>query len=223
MQAVVRTVAKLLVGAAVAACHTSGSATPDGSTDGSTLPNGLSVLWTTKTPIPGEVKSDLTVTNMLFRVQNLRVIGDAGPGDTRTSKDTFQLAWSDASKPSTLVFGDAPSGLYSKLVVLADGNLIDYSYEIDGSVRVSDTTYQFKIHDRSPLAVSLDTQCNLDPGKGAGLEVTLDLQQALDSLDWQSIHNDDGVLELDTFDSQMSNFRDKMMDAVFTVTTTSVE
>ena len=154
---------------------------------------------------------------MLFRVANLRVIGDAGPGDTRTSKDTFQVAWSEGTAPGTIEFADAPSGMYSKLALLADGNLVDYSYEVQGTVRINDVTHPFKIHDRSPVAVALDTEVELDPGEGAVLDLKLDLQPALDVLDFTTLHDDDGTLELDTFDSQMSDFRDKMMEAAFTV------
>ena len=220
MQAVVRSV--LLV-AAVAACGTPATGVgPDASNGGSDGPggfvSGLSVPFASKPTVPGTIKSDLTVTSMLFRMTSLRVIGDAGPGDTRTSKDNFQIAWSEGMKPATIVFADAPSGLYSKVALLADGNLIDYSYEIYGNVKVNDVTHPYKIHDRSPLGVAIDANVTLDPGKSAVLGIRVELQPAFDTLDFSSLSNDNGTLELDTFDNQMSDFRSKMMSSGFVAT-----
>jgi len=217
MQAVVRTA--LLVGA-VTACHPSNPGMNDGGgdddVDGSSNTPGLSVRWATKTRLPGEIHTDITVTSMLYRLANLRVIGDAGPGDNRTSQDTFLVSWDSGAQPPALVFMDAPSGLYSKVVLLADANFIDYAYEIYGTVKVSGDTHQFKIHDRTPIGVSLDTSTMLEPGKGASIQIRLDVEQAIAPLDFTKLTNDNGVLELDTFDDQMSDFRNHMLSDVFT-------
>ena len=170
------------------------------------------------TTIPGTISGDLTVTSMLFRMTSLRVIGDAGPGDNRTSQDNFQIAWSEGMKPATIVFADAPSGLYSKVALLADGNLIDYSYEIYGTVKVADVVHPYKIHDRSPLGVAIDANVTLDPGKGATLGIRIELQPAFSGLDFTKLTNDNGTLELDTFDDQMGDFRSKMMSSGFVAT-----
>ena len=185
--------------------------------DGSnTAGPGLSVRWATEPGvIPGEVGGDITVSNLLFRVANLRVIGDAGPGDTRTSVDSIQLGWSAATVPATVSFGDAPTGVYSRVILLADGNLVAYSYEIAGIVKLDNVPTAFKIHDRSSLAISLDTSTTLDPGKSAGITVKARIDQALQSLDFRQLAHVDGALVLDTNDSAMSNFRNKMMTDVF--------
>jgi hypothetical protein len=217
MQAVVRLV--LLVGG-VAACHTSD---PGDGGDGSTDPDGagggvgLTVpFFTLPTTIPGQIKTDVTVSRILFRMASLRVIGDAGPGDTRTSQNTFQLTWSEGMKPASLVFVDAPSGVYSKVALLADGNLIDYSYEIYGTVKLPDGTHQYKIHDRSPLGAAIDADVMLEPGKRATLNIRVELAPAFDGLDFTMLHDDSGTLELDTFDSQMGDFRSRLASHSFT-------
>ena len=216
MQALVRALVLLLVGGAATACHVSDPGTPDAptTTDGSdTGGPGLTLKWETKAPIPGAVDTDLTVTSMLYRMHALSVIGDAGS----LMQNTFQLAWSDANHPPALTFADAPTGLYSKIALLADGNLIDYSYEIYGTVVVSGETHQYKIHDRSPVGITLDTSLMLEPGGGATVNVRLDIEQALHDLDFSMLTNDAGVLELDTFDNQMGDFRTRMMSQVFDV------
>src|SRR4051812_28165127 len=137
MQGVVRMC--LLVGG-IAACHTSDPNSPDGGMitgDGSNEPRvGLALTWSTQpASIPGEVDSNISVASMLFRVANLRVIGDAGPGDTRTSVDQLQLSWGQSGPPEPIRFGDAPSGLYSHVLMLVEGNITDYSYEITGTAK----------------------------------------------------------------------------------------
>lgn len=208
MQGVVPTC--LLVGV-IAACHTSDPTMTDGSVSG----QGLALTWTSTPTIPGDAGSNITVSSMLFRISNLRVIGDAGPGDDRTSVDDMQLAWAQGQTPPPNMFADAPTGLYSHVVLLAEGSISDYSYEIAGTVRVNGDPKQFRIHDLSPLAISLDTNATLDPGKLTTIGIHVRIDQALQSLDYQRLHEDDNVLTLDTFDDQMSNFRKQMVNAVF--------
>jgi hypothetical protein len=218
MHPVVRTC--LLLGV-IAACHGSDPSAPDGSMldgDGSNASNhGLSITWTTSpSSIPGDTDGDNgSIATMTFRVFNLRVIGDAGPGDNRTSVDSIELDWATGAKPSPVSFVDAPSGLYSRVILLADGNLIDYSYELAGTTKLDGNTMPYQIHDRTPLAISLDTSVTLDPNQTASLGITIRIDQALQSLDFHKLSNQSGTLVLDTFDDAMSDFRDKMMNSVF--------
>jgi hypothetical protein len=214
MQGVVRTC--LLLGG-IAACHTSDPSTADASQtmgDGSSSTDqGLQVTWSA--PVPGSITSDVTVSHLLFRVASLRVIGDAGPGDDRTSADTFKVEWQQGTTPAPLEFADAPSGLYSHVAFLADGNLIDYSYLIEGTAKVNGNMMPFAIHDRSPLPVSLDTSTMLEPNQLASLAIDVRLDQALQSLDWGHLNTNNGTITLDTFDDAMNDFRGKMIDSVF--------
>lgn len=182
--------------------------------DGSSTANeGLQVTWSAA--IPGTVTSDITVSYLLMRVAYLRVIGDAGPGDNRTSVDSIQVGWSLDGGPQAIMFADAPTGLYSHVAFLADGNLVDYSYEIRGTAKVDGNVTPFAIHDRSPLPVSLDTNAMLEPNAVTDLAIKVHLDQALPSVDWSHLNNNNGTLTLDTFDSGMNDFRSKMIDSVF--------
>lgn len=217
MQTVVPTC--LLFGV-IAACHGSDPNAPDGSMmmDGSSSSDhGLAVTWATSpSEIPGDTGDDgSTIASLTFRIANLRVIGDAGPGDTRTSIDSLELDWATDAKPNPVAFADAPTGLYSHVILLADGNLINYSYEITGTTKLDGNVMPYQIHDRSPLAISLDTSAMLEPNANASLGITIRIDQALQSLDFHKLSNNNGTLVLDTFDNAMSDFRDKMMDSVF--------
>ncbi len=186
--------------------------------------DGLTITWSARpAAIPGDAGSDITVTSMLFRISNLRVIGDAGPGDTRTSADGLQVAWSQGTTPASIVFGDAPPGLYSHVILLADGNLTDYSYELAGTARVNGNVMPYKIHDRSPIGVSLETSTMLDPGHGTSLGIVVNIDQALQSLDFTELSNNNGTLVLDTFDDPMTDFRKKMVSSVFATDHPSVD
>jgi hypothetical protein len=209
----------LLLGV-IAACHGSDPNAPDGSIDGdgsSSSDHGLSITWATSpNTIPGNTDGggDGSITTMTFRLGNLRVIGDASAGDDRTSVDNIELDWAANMKPNPVSFADAPTGLYSKVILLADG-IITYSYELAGTTKLDGNIMPFQIHDRLPLAISVDTSVMLEPNQTASLGITIRIDQALQSLDFSKLSNQSGTLVLDTFDDAMSDFRNKMMSSVF--------
>jgi hypothetical protein len=208
-------VRRALVITTLAACHASSPAVPDG---GGPTPDaggeGLKLTWATEPIIPGSAGSNVTVSSMVIRVDSLRVIGDAGPGDPRTSKNTFQLSWAQGQMPAAIAFADAPTGLYSKLTLQANAFLVDYSYEVYGTVRIGDVTHDYKIHDRDPITATVALSTMLDPGNSATMSVRVNVADALSVINWSTLDNSDGgVLELDTFDAQMPTFRAKFTDS----------
>ncbi|MFT3696530.1 MAG: hypothetical protein QM831_25545 [Kofleriaceae bacterium] len=219
MQAVVPTC--LLVGV-IAACHgvdpgtgpdAGGTSGSDGSVGGG-IDRGLTIAWKSKpSPIPGDVNGDISLTSMVFRLSNLRVIGDAG-FDDRTSINTVELDWKQGQKPDEISFKDAPIGLYSRVILLAGGT-VEYAYEIAGTVKMNGDPKPFVIHDLTPLGATMETSVMLDVNSEATLDITVDIDQALTSLNYATLNDVNGTLTLDTFDDQMSDFRDKLMNNVF--------
>jgi hypothetical protein len=208
MQAAVRSA--LLAGLACA-CHSADRAAPDatGGPDSATVAAGLHVPWSSSPLIPGN-GGDLTISNALFRVDSLGVIGDAGPGDPRTSRSTFEVHWNASLQPETINFADAPTGLYSKVTVQADGHLIQNSYEINGTVRLNGDLKNFAIHDLDALTANIDISTMLEPGGGAVVPIRVRFDEALGVIDFATLSVDGGVLDLDTFDAQMPAFRNKL-------------
>lgn len=177
---------------------------------------GLALSWSSEpSNIPGEVDGNVTISSMLFRVANLRVVGDAGPGDTRTSVDQIELSWGAGPAPGDVEFNDAPTGLYSHVVMLVEGNIPAYSYEIKGTARVNGNPKPFYIHDLSPVGISMDTNTMLEPGQQTSLGIEVRIDQALQSLNFGALDDQMGTLVLDTFDDQMDDFRSKLADQVF--------
>src|SRR5579863_3533289 len=163
MQAVIRIA---LLAGVLAGCSSSHAVTPDGGGGGNGDADGggsggFYVHWWSDPKLPGNVGNNATVTTATFRLTSLRVIGDADAGDDRTTQDGVTLTWGpDASEyPDVSSFHDAPSGLYSKIAIALNGEIIEDSYDIEGSVVTtagSGATQQFKIHDIAPMNISLD-------------------------------------------------------------------
>lgn len=171
---------------------------------------GLVVPFTTKFPVPGPIGDGIVVSSALFRVAQLRVIGDAGPGDTRTSRDHLELEWKAGASPAALEFSDAPSGLYSKISVQADGETVADSYDISGTVVLNGTSYNFIVHDPEPLEISIGTAVALDPGQRVAIAIGLELDTAFGGLDFSKLASNGGQLELTADDHQMPRFRAKL-------------
>ena len=197
----------------LAACHVGESLTPDGSSgsDSSASQKGLNVTWQANPAIPGSAGSGIDIQTASFQIDSLRVIGDAG--DTLTTKLFFDLTWKDTAKPETINFDNAPSGLYSRVSLVADGHIVQDSYKITGHVNYGSNSDDFEIHDRNPLNVSLNISDMLQPGKSLTVKLELDLAAALQSVDYSMLQKDDGKLDLDTSDPQMPAFRTKLVQS----------
>ena len=196
----------------LAACHTGAS---PGADSGQT-PAGLFVHWSTQPQaIPGDVGSNVTIRQAVFLLDYLRVIGDAGLTDTRTTAIALRIEWGSGTRPDDVPFTMAPTGLYSKVQLVLDGHLIDNSIHIEGTVVVSGNTRAFEIEDRNGLLVSLNIQRMLQPGETATIGLEVDFANALSGIDWTTLPYDDGRLHLDnqTSGSQLDAFEQHLTES----------
>jgi len=198
-----------LIAGLLIACHTSDPGTPD-APNGSGA-SGMHVTWASDpTPIPGNVENWLTLESATFAFDNLRVIGDAGPGDPRTTATTFPIKWDATTSPAPIDFPDAPTGLYSKVSFQIDGHLTTSSVHLKGQVDLGGTWVPYKIEDGDALSLSLDINRTLDPGGSQTIGLLVKFHDALTSIDFSTLPFDDGALQLETGDPQMTPFRDKL-------------
>src|SRR5688500_3658503 len=96
------------------------------------MDSGLVVKWSTSPAIPGDIVSGLVVHNARFSLDTLRVVGDAGPGDPRTTASVIDVRWrcasggdppcSETEAPTDMTFDQAPPGLYSQVALKFDGS-----------------------------------------------------------------------------------------------------
>ena len=198
------------------ACGGTPTGQPDGSSgsgDGPHTGAGITVPWSTNPPaFPGTVDSNISVTSATFRIATFEVIGDAGPtGDT--TQVGVEADWTTTAMPMPIEFRSAPPGVYSKLSAHLDGALIDESLEISGMAQVSGNMTPFKIHDRNDVAISLDVSGTLVAGAELTFPLHVDFQKALDTVQFDKLDVDNGVLDLDTFDDQMPAFEQALVAA----------
>ncbi len=175
---------------------------------------GLVVAWSTLPATwPAMVSDGLTVEVATFAFDRLRVVGDAAPGDPRTTAGAFALRWDDVTRPSDLAFPDAPSGVYSQLSLLVDGHVAGPSIELRGHARVGTTDYEYLITDDMPFSVTLAIDETLRPPAVSTLGLRIDFGHAIEAIDFATIDNDAGTLTLDNADPQMATFRAKLMES----------
>lgn len=178
---------------------------------------GLVVAWSTLPATwPATLTSGVTVESATFAVDRLRVVGDAAPGDPRTTAGSFALRWDGTTTPSDLAFPDAPSGVYSQLSLLIDGHVAGPSIELRGHALVNATSYAYRVTDDTPFSVTLAIDETLRPPIVTRLGLRIDFQHALEMIDFSTVDNTTGRLELDNGDPQLATFRAKLMES-FTI------
>src|SRR5262245_30058678 len=70
-------------------------------------PTGLTVAWSS-TPSGWPSTTDIvTLERARFAVSSLRVLGDAGPGDPRTTSTRLDVRWERDVAPGEIEFNDA--------------------------------------------------------------------------------------------------------------------
>jgi len=207
-----RSIGVLLV---FAACHSGGAAAPDATPMFDAAPPqqlGLVVAWSAKPSLPGALSDTLVVSDARFQISSLELIGDAGPGDERTTHSKYLLTWDSAGGPTHDTFPDAPVGMYSKITVnMSSGTLGAWSYQFHGTWRDAGVTKPFKIEDRVSLRATLDCQQMLAAAGSTTIPISVELDDAISKIDFRHLPQDDnGVLTLTTGTSGMLEFRDRL-------------
>jgi hypothetical protein len=201
----------VFAGLLVAAC---GDDTSMPGTDAATG-SGLVVAWSTQPATwPIDLGDGLTLEQAMFACDRVRVVGDAAPGDPRTTASGFELLWDDVRRPAELSFPDAPGGLYSQLSLLVDGHVAGPSIVLRGHARVGGTDYEYRITDDSPVSATLAIDKTHRPPATTGIVLRIDFETTLRALDFSTVRNSAGVLELDNADPQISTFRAKLVETL---------
>jgi hypothetical protein len=204
-----RVIGVLLV---LAACQSSGPAAPDTPVepgDGSQHSLGMSVTWNASPQLPGTLSDKITVTKATFQLDHFQVVADAGS----VTRSKYLLAWDSGTVPEQDVFPDAPPGVYSKIaLVMSGGSFGDFAYQIRGTWRDNGSTKPFEVSDRFPLGISIDCNETLSGGGAAAIAIKLDLEDAITGINFRSLNEENGVLELD--DGQaLVDFRNRLRGA----------
>lgn len=177
---------------------------------------GLTLQWSSRPEsIPGPASSNIDLERVVLRLRDLRVIGDAGPGDPRTFRERLTVEWTAGLTPRDEDFADAPAGLYSRIVFELGGGDELYAYEIMGTVDLDGSSVPFTIRDREARPLSIDCALTLPPGGETSVTVNVDLTQIVERVDYDLLPTVDGRRVLETGDPQMAAIRAEI-DAAFT-------
>jgi hypothetical protein len=177
------------------------AALPDGGAGG-----GLTLTWTTTTPIPGPVTDDLRVDDALLSMRSIRALGDAATGEFTTASDVT-LSWADGEAPDDIVFDQAPPGRYSSLELRLDGSP---SLRLRGEVRLDGTWWPFEIIDDEATTVERELDVELAPGQGVTIPLAFDLAALAALVDFADVEPDDGVLRVDDEASGLEPVREAL-------------
>jgi hypothetical protein len=177
-----------------------------------TTGSGLVLEWGSEPRTwPADLGDGVVLERATFAFDSLRVVGDAGPGDPRTTKSGFTVRWDQVTQPAAITFAEAPTGLYSQISLVIDGQLSGESFDLRGRVFLDDTDWEFRIEDDSPLPVTLAIDQTLTPPQVATVKLRVNFKHALDAIDFSGLGRDGGRLVLDRDDPQMVAFRAKLM------------
>jgi hypothetical protein len=148
---------------------------------------GLVVQWAAQPMIPGPFDGGVQITSLNLRLKSLQVIGDTGT-TMYTTAPSLMVRWSSAVQPRSVDFPFALPGLYSKVRLEIDGELMVPSYEIVGTVSIMGITENFRITDTVPLSVDVnDYSVQLFPGNAEVVTVHVGMENAIDTVDFASL------------------------------------
>jgi hypothetical protein len=175
----------------------------------------LTIAWITDLgpSFPTEAIANLDVEDVRFRMENLHAEVNISPGDPRTTEDEVQLHWDDSNTPGTVVFGDAPAGVYANVVLKLDEGDQENAFEIEGKVEIGGSDVDFQIDDIDSLSVSMPigpTALDLSPGAEATLLIEIEVRDAIAAVDYDVLPDDGGRRLLQKGDPQMAAFRNAL-------------
>ena len=188
---------------AVAACGPGETITGDD--DGGVIDapeGGMSgLVFRFTAPDVGVHADELTIDRFRGNLRDIRALGDAAPGDARTSQDAlaFDFDGTEGKTASVVEFHEAPPGRYSSFEFVVDAPVDgDDAWRLEGDVLVESQTHAFNIEDDEPAAISLElADVVLGAGETATITIEIDLFGICDAIDWESIERDGNTYDID--------------------------
>jgi hypothetical protein len=204
-----RWLAWIAIGAMHAACS-SNSSTPDAHMPDAAI-GGLVVELVAKNGVPQTTSDGVDINYVQLGAKMIRVIGDAAPGDVRTTRTAIEFEWMDTPAGPTVpiphLFEQAPPGMYSTLDLrVGDSEKSDAALLIRGRVSRGGNVVPFEVQSLAadiPVAVSIAMA--LPPRALATLSIELDVASLIEDVDWNAIPlTGEGRVFLGDGDPQMS-------------------
>jgi hypothetical protein len=212
-----RWLAWIAIGAMHAACS-SNSSTPDAQMSDAAI-SGLVLDFVAKNGVPQTLEGDVVVERVVLGITMLRAIGDAAPGDLRTTRTEDKLGdfdWRDGLSPIPHLFEEAPPGMYSTVELrIAKSMRADAAVDIFGRVPRAGNLVPFEIKAVAPnVSISVDVNKVLPPRGLETITIQLDVESLVEDIDWSAVPlTGDGRLFVGDGDPEMSKMTSQITGA----------
>lgn len=183
---------------------------------------GLVIELVAKNGVPQTIEGDVMIETVTVGVTMLRAIGDAAPGDMRTTRTDSDdrpvppFDWKDNLNPAPLLFEDAPPGMYSTLELrIADSLRAPAAVIITGRAPRGGNLVPFEIKAlAATVSASVDVNTLLPPRGMETMTIQLDVGSLVDDIDWDLIPlSGEGRLFIGDGDPQMSKMTSQIAGA----------
>ena len=166
---------------------------------------------------------DAELDEVRLDLEDVRAVGDAAPGDERTSRDELRLEWRGGAssgeggddepqnEPVVVTFDQAPPGLYSRLFA----ELV--AYQIEGTVVVAEGGERdFEIDDSPSTGIAISISLGgvtLEAGETRRIIVEVSCADAVLDTPWDQVEEDEGELVVEDGSPQVAAVREAMQAA----------
>jgi hypothetical protein len=171
-----------------AACSSSTPA-PDATTVDASI-GGLIIELVAKGGVPQMPASNIEITRVVLGMTTLRAIGDAAPGDLRTTRtDLDEMEWRDNLVPIPQLFPTAPPGVYSMVDLrIADSPLSSVAISINGRAARGGNLIPFEIQNlTADVGVAISINTVLTPRQYVTTTIELDVPALVQDIDWDAV------------------------------------
>lgn len=148
---------------------------------------------------PTDIAPDRTLQRARFHAETIRAIGEAAPGDSRTTDADVRLYWEDGEGPKDVQYPSAPPGGYSDVEIQLDQGNDDeeHTYAFRGQVKIDDVWYDYEIEANRPMLVQISTTVQLPAGGAAMVPIDVDLVGLINGIDFASYPRGLGSIEIE--------------------------
>lgn len=182
-----RRLACIAIGAMHAACSSS-SATPDAMT-ADARPGGLTIELLASGGVPQTSSSGVVIERVTLGVRNLRAIGDAAPGDLRTTRTDLEFDWHDNQTAVPYLLPMAPPGVYSTIdLQIADSATLPAALVVAGRVARGGDLVPFEIRSlTADIPIQVAVHAELPPRAIVVTSIEVDVASFVADIDWDAL------------------------------------
>lgn len=177
--------------------------------------NSLRIRFQADQDLPGMTADDRTLEQVRFHADSVRAIGDAAPGDSRTTEADYRMYWEESQSPETIRFDEAPAGVYSTIEVrleLGDDEE-EHGFRIEGTVLLDAVWVPFEIEDDTALTITIATSTTLAPGGSENVDIDVDLARIIADIDFSQFPIIEEKIEIGDGDPEITAIRTAIREA----------